>query len=154
MRVSPTPKPLAPAQSTCSASHVAVKQLPGGDGAAGTIAVTIRVTNVGSEACMLRGYPSFTLAGGGRTLPAEVTHGNLDGPFDAPVTTVTLAPGDRGGFLIAYGDVPRRGATSCAQATRLALVLPDGSATGDSMIMVCGGRLTVSPYLPESQLGD
>ena len=131
-----------------------MKQLPGGEGAAGTIAVTIRLTNTGSAACTLRGYPSFTLTGGGRTLPADLIHGNLGGPFDTPVTTVTLAPVDNGGFLVAYGDVPRNGATSCAQATRLALALPGGAATGTAMIMVCGGSLTVSPFLPESQLSD
>src|SRR5215475_5511496 len=92
-RVTPTPKPV-PAKSACTASHLAVTQLPGGEGAAGTIAVTIRLTNTGSTACTLRGYPSFTLTGGGRTLPAQVIHGNLGGPFDTPVTTVTLAPGD------------------------------------------------------------
>lgn len=138
----------------CPASALTLAQVPGDDGAAGTIVVRVRVTNTSSRACTVRGYPAFNL-NVLLTVPMTIEHGGLGGPFASPVTTVRLAPhGGSAGFYLAYSNRTANGNGPCAMASRMHLRLP-GQATpvsGPVQIEVCEPTLRVSAFVRGSDL--
>jgi hypothetical protein len=149
-----------PSVRPCPATALTLAQRPGNDGAAGTIVVTVLVTNRSARACTLRGYPVFTLTAHSASLsrdidePVTLRHGELGGPFAKPVTTVTLAPGGKAGFLVAYSNRTASGDGGCDLATKLHLRLPGETVTvvGPVEIQVCIPTLRVSAFLPAAQL--
>jgi len=141
----------------CRAAALRLVQLPGGDGAMGTMAVRIEVTNTSVRACTLRGYPAFrlTVHTAGRDVPQPVVprHGSLGGPFAARVSTVRLAPGGRAGFFVAFRNFPA-GSANCPVADKMHVALP-GQATplvGPVQIRVCADPMDVSAFVPAGQL--
>jgi hypothetical protein len=146
--------------AACRAGALRLAQLPDNDGAAGTISVLIQVRNTAAHTCTLRGYPQFTLtahsASTGADVPLAVTptHGQLAGPFAAPVTTVAVAPGGAAGFLLAYRNRTASGDGACAVSTKLHLRLPGqaGTVVGPAQVLVCVPTVTVSAFVPGSKL--
>ncbi len=113
----------AGASATCTASQLHAGVL-GSTGAAGTIAVSITLKNVGS-ACTLHGYAGLQLRNAGGPLPTTVIHGGLSVLMLTP-HTVHLAHNGKATLLIAYNHVPS-GTTPCPTATRL-LIRPPGAS--------------------------
>ena len=60
----PTPRPAKPATDArpCTASDVAARFLPRGDGATGHMLIQMRFRNISSSTCVLRGYPTQVVA--------------------------------------------------------------------------------------------
>jgi hypothetical protein len=147
------------AVTACTGAGLSLKQLPNGNGAAGTVVVAISITNSTATSCTLNGYPDFTLTGRttGATTdkpePVTIKPGHLGGltAFSHTPTTVTVPAGGTAGFLLAYGNVPQ-GQTDCDAATRMNLRLGNGTVTGPVQVAVCGEAMQVSPYVPSSEL--
>lgn len=135
----------APTQ-TCQAAQLHARVLDS-SGAAGTIAVSVTLTNAGA-ACTLRGYTGLRLRNAKGPLPTTVVRGGL-AFLQKAVRTITLRPGGKASILIAYSHVPS-GSSPCPTATRL-LIRPPGS-TGWVPLSLrldpCrGGRIYESPVL-------
>ncbi|ROQ37164.1 uncharacterized protein DUF4232 [Frondihabitans sp. PhB188] len=94
--VSATPTKTTPAGgggttvSSCTSSNLAASIAEGDGGAAGTIGITLVLTNKGSASCTLQGWPGVSLVGGGTG-----TQIGAAAKFDrtTPHGTVTLASG-------------------------------------------------------------
>lgn len=156
------PAATSPAGLThCTAAQLRYR-LDGGQGAAGTINVDVRVTNVSSGSCWTYGYPGLQILDpGGHQLPTVTLRGPTS-PFQSPLPArvfdqpqrVLLPSGGWGWFDLAYNDVPQVGVcpSGPARGAGLAIIAPDTTtaATISLNTMACGGRLGVSPILPAS----
>ncbi|HEY3941003.1 MAG TPA: DUF4232 domain-containing protein [Acidimicrobiales bacterium] len=124
-----------------------------GSGAAGTIELSVELTNHSTTSCSLFGYPGMQLLdASGNDLPTDVIRGGGP-PFPVAAanqgpTTVVLGAGQSAAFSLSYSDVPVGGETSCPTSAH-ALVTPPGdltSATVALTIAPCGGgTVHVSP---------
>ncbi|MGH9108064.1 MAG: DUF4232 domain-containing protein [Acidimicrobiales bacterium] len=123
-----------------------------GTGAAGTITMTVTLTNTSTVACTLNGYPGMQLLDAqGGDLPTDVVRGGfrfLDAAANQPPATVRLAPRAVARFSLAYEDVPVGGETSCPTSAQ-AEVTPPGDFThvvvGLSIAPCDHGTVHVSP---------
>jgi Protein of unknown function (DUF4232) len=166
---SPSVSPSQPAPATttaaavgpCTASGLSLVQLPGDNGAAGTIVIAIQLTNTSGHRCTISGYPDFTVTFHSASMssdinePVALQHGNLPGTaFNDPVTSVTLDPNGHSGFLLAYSNMPPDGTSGCDAVTKMHLLPPGGSSrvVGPVQFQVCKPTLQISPYLPASRL--
>lgn len=137
---------------TVSASACRPGQLSGrtfdSNGAAGTIVVSVTLTNTGS-ACSMRGYPGLILVHGYTALPTRVLHGGLSVLNQSP-QLVVLAHRGAATVLIAYGDVPTGNESRCPTSTGI-VVAPPGRLYGltvPARIQACNhGTLRESPVL-------
>lgn len=131
----------------CGAAQLRGKLLDS-NGAAGTILFSVTLSNRGA-ACSLRGYPALGIANASGLLPVHVVRGGLSLLNDAP-KLVKLAHLGKASVLIAYGDVPVGGETSCPSASTV-LVRPPGAwdwLTVKAPTQACAhGTLRVSPVL-------
>jgi hypothetical protein len=142
------PATARPAAALCGAGQLTgtVRQ---SSGAAGTAAVSIAIRNVSPATCTLRGFPRLKLRNAAGTLPTLVRHGGLV-ILEQPVTTVTLAPGQRASLLVAWSNIPTGSQTSCPQATRLVIILRNGHGRFSIAFTGApcnGGLLRESPFL-------
>jgi hypothetical protein len=137
---------------TCQVAQLTVAPQQG-SGAAGTIEMSVNLTNHGSSVCTLFGYPGMQLLdGSGNKLPTNVVRGG--GPqfpvaaANQPPTTVTVAPQQTVAFSLSYEDVPVGNETTCPTSVN-SLITPPGdftSATVALAIAPCGGgTIHVSP---------
>jgi uncharacterized protein DUF4232 len=132
----------------CRASHLHGK-LIGSSGAAGTIVVSITLTNRGSY-CSLDGYTRLQLmASARRTLPTHVIHGGL-AILNRKPKRILLAHGGVATIWIAYSDVPTGAERTCPASTEILVRVP-GDATWLGVlarIRACSrGTLRESPIL-------
>jgi Protein of unknown function (DUF4232) len=127
-----------------------------GSGAAGTIEMSVNLTNHGTTACTMFGYPGMQLLdASGNNLPTTVIRGGgpqfLAAAANQGPTTVTLAPQQTAAFSFSYEDVPVGTETTCPTSAH-SLITPPGdvtSATVPLVIAPCGaGTIHVSPVYP------
>lgn len=137
----------------CAAGDLRLAQRPGSSAAGGTVVVAIGLTNASHHTCTVRGYPDLTVSGASGGVPATVRHGGDFPTLNAPVTTVTVKPAARTGFLLAYLNRPTSASGSCTTATSMALRWGSASVTGPVRISVCGSALRISPYRTAAELG-
>ncbi len=151
---------VAPAECTAARLSYAVG---GGQAAAGTIHVAIRVTNRGPGACWIAGYMDLQLldAAGHAPLPTTTLDGAAS-PFQGPLPAdlrnvphrVMLPGGGWGWFDVAYSDVAQSPdcPTGPPPGARMAIEAPHTQswATLTLDTHACGGKLGVSPLLPAS----
>jgi hypothetical protein len=119
----------------------------------------LRFTNVSGTACTLRGYPGVSLvtAGnpGGRPIGSP---GPLLMPSAEPVTTVTLAPGQRAAALLGVAETVMFTGSSCTPVvaqwlkvypppSRHAIYVP---ITADTCSSPSDQVLEISPVYPDS----
>jgi hypothetical protein len=115
-----------PAASACTPAQLTVKTDTSA-AATGYSELIIEITNGGSAACTLSGFPAVlgTLGSGaavhGRDT-ADVHLGMVD-PGTAP-GPVPLAPGAAAWIPLNFGDTPLNGANSCPAFASLAITLP------------------------------
>lgn len=108
--------------AACRAAHLR-GHLYGSSGAAGTILLSVTLTNKAST-CSLKGYTRLQLmASARRTLPTHVTHGGL-AILNSRPRTVTLAHNGVASILVAYSDVPHAGETRCPTGTEILVRVP------------------------------
>jgi len=153
-----TTAPTPSTTSTLPSNYCQVSDLhasvEGTEGAAGTIEVTFRLTNLSPSTCVFWGYPGALMLGkGGAPLTTDVIRGGSLSFLDIPVTTVSVAVGSSAYFNVGYSDVVTGGETSCPTSQSLEITPPND--TQQLVVQVAidacdGGRLSVSPVFGSS----
>jgi Protein of unknown function (DUF4232) len=125
------------------------------EGAAGTIFLTFRLANSGSEPCTLSGFVDLRmLDSGGQAMPTRVVHNGGMLSNQPPPSQFSLAPGAAATFQVAYSDVPHGTETVCPPAAQLNVTPPDESGQiplpvqGWGLAPCNGGELDVAPVRP------
>jgi hypothetical protein len=100
---------LSAATSSCATTHLHATNA-GGNGAAGSVYVTIDLTNTGSTSCELYGYPGVSLldSSSARIGAAAARKSELHAP-----TLVTLAPGAEGNFVVQIAQAANYPSSTC-----------------------------------------
>lgn len=134
--------------AACHASQLR-GHLLGSNGAAGTIVLTVTLTNKGA-ACTLKGYTRLQLMASARqTLPTHVVHGGLAILNQKP-RLVRLAHNGVASVLVGYSDVPHGYEHSCPTGSEILFRVP-GDATWIPVLArtnACAhGNLSESPIL-------
>ena len=145
----------------CSAAQLRF-DAAGSQGAAGTINVGIKVTNLGPATCWTYGYVGLQILDAqGSAIPTATLRG-ADSPYQGPLSPeqrnvphrVQLAPGGWGWFNLAYSDVPTSGVCPVGPlpGAKLAIIAPDTTTPRTIALstQACAGRLGISPILPAS----
>lgn len=130
----------------------------GGDAAMGNRVAIIGVTNTGTQACVLNGYPTVTLQDARNrdltTIRADQNPGSYLRTNEVPAP-VTLQPQAKGFFDLAWNVVPNEGngETTCPSAARLRMTVPGDTAvvTLGQTFTPCGGRIRISPFRSEAE---
>ncbi len=123
-----------------------------GQGAAGTIYLTIVLSNTSGETCTLDGYPGMGLLDASRRpLPTTVVRGGGMLPPSRP-SLVRLPPAAKASYSLTYSDVPTGGAsaaTQCPTASSAYVTPPDerDPLLLQTRLAPCRGELHVSPLV-------
>ena len=152
---SSTTSTTAAASTACSRISASPTQ---GQGAAGTITGVIDVTNSGTSACTVDGYPTIALfSGSGAPLTVTMTNGlsvTVSAAANAAPSSVSVAPSASVQFVYQYSDVPVGSETSCPTSESADVTMPGAStasATFQLAIAPCGnGSIRVSPVYASS----
>ena len=127
----------------------------GGDAGAGNRQVVLSLTNAGSTACSVRGYPGLTLRDAdGDDLDQVRTVEQLGNYFRAGQTpeAVELEPGAKAYFDLSYSAVPHEnlGETRCPSVAEVIATAPGDTADIplDLESQPCGRQVRVSPLRP------
>ncbi|MEE2570967.1 DUF4232 domain-containing protein [Pseudarthrobacter sp. J64] len=94
----PAPSP-DPAPERCTSDSLTASTDATGGGAAGSVYMTLMLTNKGTEPCMLMGYPgvSLTATADGEPIGAPAVRDESKPPVE-----LLLAPGEAGGAVLRY----------------------------------------------------
>ncbi|HEX4081416.1 MAG TPA: DUF4232 domain-containing protein [Acidimicrobiales bacterium] len=137
--------------STCQPAQLRIVPQQG-TGAAGTITMTVSLTNVSSTTCTLQGYPGMQLlTASGSSLPTQVVRGGTQFPAAAANQSpalVTLAPQQGATFSLAYEDVPVGNETTCPTSAKAEITPPNDVGHGVITLAISpcnGGTVHVSP---------
>ena len=138
-----------PATAHCVAASLTLSFL-GQQGATGHGVLGFALRNASGHTCRTFGYPGVEfLDAGGRGLPTRTLRTTHDFAGSAPVTTLTLAPGQSASFRIVATDF----GAACTTAAALQVIPPDDTATLRTDIAdgayQCGS-VTVTPLRPGS----
>lgn len=139
--------------ASCTSGQLAFS-VAGTNGAAGTIADAVRVTNTGPGSCWTYGYVGLTIIDrAGHRLPTTTVRGaGLATVPDGP-RRVTLPRGAWAWFALVYHDsAPPSCTNPPAAGTHLAIIAPDTTQPRDlalDTVAACG-RINVSPMLAAS----
>lgn len=146
-----TTAPPAPVSTNCQPTqlHLAVS---GQTGAAGTLTLTVSMTNTSATTCTMKGYPGMQLlSSSGSPIPTTVVRGQAAFPnptANAAPAEVSLATGAKAQFSIQYSDVPVGGETSCPAASKSEVTPPTDTAFATMTLSIApcdNGRVHVSP---------
>src|SRR5205823_12752793 len=118
----------APAAPTCRATQLAIAQ-DASSGATGHIGIELRLHNVSTQRCTLKGYATIVLLDGSRRPLLTVLRWGPGGffNFNRPVRLVTLAPGGNAYLAMGWTHIPTPG-QRCPRAPNL-LLLPPGASS-------------------------
>lgn len=91
--------PTAAGPALCKAATLSAANDSTGGGAAGSVYMTLTLTNTGTEACLLKGFPgvSLTADANGAPIGAPATRDET-----TPAVDVLLAPGQSGAAVLRY----------------------------------------------------
>jgi hypothetical protein len=135
----------------CVAADLALSYL-GGQGATGHGELGFALRNTSSQPCHTYGYPGVLfLSKSGQGLTTATTRTTHDFFGTAPLTAITLAPGETASFRlgVTHGAASSAG---CVTAAALQVIPPDDTATLKTSISDGGafecGTATVSPLEP------
>jgi hypothetical protein len=135
----------------CVAANLALSYL-GGQGATGHGELGFALRNTSSQPCHTYGYPGVLfLSKSGQGLTTSTTRTTHDFFGTAPLTAITLAPGETASFRlgVTHGAASSAG---CVSAAGLQVIPPDDTATLKTTIPDGGafecGTATVSPLEP------
>jgi len=136
----------AAAVPACSTASLAVWAAASqSQGAAGTIYYPLQFTNVGAHSCTLRGYPGVSaLSQAGSQLGNPAAWGSV---ANAPVVTVTLAPGGTAHAVLAYSDAQVGSTSSTAYAAGLRVYPPGQYQPSYAFWSLKGITVTGQTYL-------
>ena len=114
------------AKTSCSAGQLKVGDL-GSDGAAGTGILTIRVENVSTTPCWLKGWPTLAFVRpSGAIVATTVSHSGGPGAAFAKPEPVKLTPGRNptAGFVVLSRDIPTDD-NACHDVSAILVSLPN-----------------------------
>jgi hypothetical protein len=144
---------------TCQAAQLAIAQ-DFSSGATGHIGIELRLHNISTHPCTLKGYATIVLLDGSRRPLLTVLHWGPGGffNFNRPVRLVTLAPGGNAYLAMGWTHIPAPGQT-CPLAPNLLLLPPrassallvamgHGAGHAYGAVDACGGQLSVSAVEP------
>src|SRR5919202_789592 len=140
----------APTAPTCQAAQLSVAQ-DLSSGATGHIGIELRLHNISTQPCSLKGYATVVLLDGSRRPLLTVLRWGPGGffNFNRPVRLVTLAPSGNAYLAMGWTHIPEPGQT-CPLAP-IQLLLAPGASSARVVTMVspgavdaCGGQLSVS----------
>jgi Protein of unknown function (DUF4232) len=140
------------AATSTACNHITAS--PGqGQGAAGTITGLITITNAGTTACTVNGYPTMALfSGSGAPLTVTIVNGltvTVSSGANAPPSSVSVAPNSSAQFAYQYSDVPVGSETSCPTSESASVTLPGSTTSSPSFQLAIGpcgnGTIKVSP---------
>ncbi len=147
----------APTTTSTAATSTACNRItasPGqGQGAAGTITGLITVTNAGTAACTVNGYPTMALfSGSGAPLTVTIVNGlsvTISSAANAPPSSFSLAASSTAQFAYQFSDVPVGAQTSCPTSESATVTLPGATTASPSFQLAIGpcgnGTIKVSP---------
>ena len=153
----PTTTTTAASTTTSTAATSACSRITGspgqGQGAAGTITGLVTVTNTGTSACTVNGYPTEALySGSGAPLTVTMVNGltvTVSGPANAAPSSFSLAPSATAQFAYQYTDVPVGSETSCPTSESASVTMPGSSTASPTFQLAIGpcgnGTIKVSP---------
>ncbi|MGA2209128.1 MAG: DUF4232 domain-containing protein [Acidimicrobiales bacterium] len=131
------------ALTACESSHLRIK-FDRSSVAVGTIASGFLITNTGTVACTIEGYPGLVLVpASGQVSPVVRRVGQTP-------RVVTLKAGGEAAFTIEYGDEPVDGQQTCPTIVGLDVTLPQsgGAVSVTARFSPCGApNLNVSEVL-------
>ncbi len=127
------------------------------DAGAGQRHATYALLNNSRAACSLKGYPTLAwYDADGKALPGVKVIQSEANMFETsgPPAEVTLLPGGRGIFHIAYSGL-QQGSKACPASARLQATPPENSQIleVDDTIKPCGGQVRVGPVRTDSDRG-
>lgn len=125
----------------------------GSQGAAGTITGVVTVTNGGSTACTVNGYPTLALfSGSGAPLTVTMVNGltvSISPEANAGPTSVSIAPAATAEFAYQYSDVPVGAETSCPTSEQATVTMPGATTPSPTFALsadpCANGTIHVSP---------
>lgn len=134
----------------CVAAELRLSSL-GQQGGMGHGELGFAVRNTGAQSCRTGGYPGVVfLDAAGRGLPTAPTRVTRDFFGTAPVTRITLAPGQSASFRLGVTHVAQ-GTATCTTAAGLQIIAPNDTVTRRTTIpngaYECQA-VTVSPLRP------
>jgi len=137
----------------CAATQLRFTAL-GTNGAAGTIADAVRVTNLGPAGCWTYGYVGLTIIDqAGHRLPTTTIRGALAAIVPNTPERVSLPKGAWAWFALAYHDSSPPSCTNPpAVGAQLAIIAPDTTQARDLTLRTDAacGQISVSPILSAS----
>ena len=143
----------APTAPPCQAAQLAIAQ-DFSSGATGHIGIELRLHNVSTQPCTLKGYATVVLLDGSRRPLLTVLRWGPGGffNFNRPVRLVTLAPGGNAYLAMGWTHIPEPGQT-CPLAPNLLILPPRASSAlvvsmGHGGVDACGGQLSVFAVEP------
>jgi hypothetical protein len=95
----PSASPTMAAPALCKAATLTAATDATGGGAAGSVYMTLTLTNSGAEPCLLKGFPGVSLTADANGAPIGAPAKRDDA---TPVTDVLLAPGKGGSAVLRY----------------------------------------------------
>jgi membrane-bound inhibitor of C-type lysozyme len=148
----PAPGGVLPFTAPCRSAQLRLSN-DAVDAGAGNRANVFGVTNTGTGACSLSGYPSVSLLDAqGRALTKIRSDQN-----PAIATPVSIPGNGKAFFDIAWNVVPHEGAGErvCPSAARLRVLIPgDTAALAIPLAFTpCGGRIRVNPFRSTAEPG-
>jgi Protein of unknown function (DUF4232) len=147
----------SPTTTTGAAVPAACNQVtasPGqGQGAAGTITGLVTVTNAGTSACTVNGYPTVALfSGSGAPLTVTMVDGlsvTVSTAANAPPSSFSVAPSSTAQFAYQFSDVPVGSETSCPTSESASITMPGATTASPNFQLAIGpcgnGTVRVSP---------
>ncbi|HJV97713.1 MAG TPA: DUF4232 domain-containing protein [Arthrobacter sp.] len=96
---SATPTPTAAGPALCKAATLSAATDSTGGGAAGSVYMTLTLTNTGGEPCLLKGFPGVSLTADANGAPIGAPAKRDEA---TPVADVLLAPGQAGAAVLRY----------------------------------------------------
>lgn len=149
-----TAAPTTTSTATSTSACNRITASPGqGQGAAGTITGLVTVTNAGTAACTVNGYPTMALySGSGAPLTVTMVNGltvSISSAANAAPSSFSLAPSATAQFAYQYSDVPEGSETSCPASESASVTMPGASTASPSFQLAIGpcgnGTIRVSP---------
>ena len=152
----PSSSPAKGGPGPCASGHLSVTLGPS-TGAAGSIQQLVTFANISSATCTLKGYPSLQMFDAkGAPIATHVTQGTSVAVPAVAVSTVTLAAGAKGSFLVGYPSQTGYGTASCPTSTTVGITPPGETQPiavpwkinpygGPTIAQLQCGDVTVSP---------
>ncbi len=150
--------PVSTGVSTCRSRQLSARHGFAG-AAAGSVVVTVVLTNTSATRCTLKGYPTLQLLSvAGTRLKSLIHRGASVVVEPALAHLVTLAPGRHASFFVGFADATGFGLDKCPVSARVEVVPPNDRQAitiawrlapyGGSTEHLRCGEITVSPVVP------